>query len=40
MVPGVITRTTWRGTIPFTLVGSAICSQMATFCPWARSSAM
>ena len=28
--PGVITRTTSRGTMPLTLEGSAICSQMAT----------
>ncbi len=38
--PGVITRTTWRGTMPFTLEGSAICSQMATLWPSCKSRAM
>ena len=38
--PGVMTRTTSRGTIPFTFAGSASCSQMATLCPWASKRAM
>ena len=32
-VPAVTVRTTSRGTRPFTLAGSAICSQIATRCP-------
>ncbi len=35
-MPGVTTRTTSRGTMPFTFDGSAICSQIATLKPCSR----
>jgi hypothetical protein len=39
-VPGVMTRTTARGTMPLVSFGSAICSQMATLCPSASNLPM
>jgi hypothetical protein len=38
--PGVMTRTTSRGTMPFVLAGSAICSQIATCWPSSSNRAM
>ena len=36
-MPGVTTRTTLRGTMPFVFAGSAICSQIATLKPCSSS---